>query len=107
VYALSETADAAAIQLFIDNGFVSEVAATATVLLGYVEAQQTGLADQLPGVAIDVVLSSPAGVVREHFGLDKSRDGIAECRQVIIHPIGAVWHRQISFRSFRELTTRR
>ncbi len=97
VDALSKTADAATIQLFVDDRLVPEVTAPAAVFLGYVQAQQAGLANELPGFAIDVMLCPPAGIVGQHFGFDEPRDGIAECGQVVIHPIGALWHRQVSF----------
>jgi hypothetical protein len=76
-------------------------------LLGYIEAQQAGLAGQSPGFAVDVVLCPPAGIVGQHFGFDESYDGIAERRQVIVHPIGALLHWRVSFGVCGELTTGR
>jgi hypothetical protein len=92
VHALPETADSAATQLFVHDSFVSEVTACAAVFLGDVEAQQAGLTQPLPGLAVDVVLRPPAGIVRHHFGFDESRDCIAKCREVVVDPIGRVCH---------------
>ena len=106
MHTLPESADPSSANLFVHHGLMSEVAAHATVLLRNVEAQQPCLADEPPSVAVDVVLRSPPRVMRKHLGFDESRDGIAECGQVVVHPRGGVlqWHRCVSFRVRGKLT---
>ena len=81
---------ATATTFFVHDGFMPEVASDAAILFGYVEAQQPCLPDEPPRLAIDVVLGAPAGFVRDHLGFYEPRNGIAECDQIIVHPVGGV-----------------
>src|SRR6266404_879956 len=97
VYAIAETADATATQLFVHYCLVSEIAADPAVLCRHIKAEETQLPHLLPNLAADVMLRTPECILRDHFGLNESGHGVAKCRELVVHPIGDVSHQEPRF----------
>jgi len=86
MYALTKTAEATAVEFFIDDRLVAKVAAGAALLGRDVGAQKPEFAGAAPNVLADVSLRPPLGVVRQHFSFRKSSHRIAKDLQIVVHP---------------------
>jgi hypothetical protein len=90
MHLVTETAHAGPKLLLHNHGFVSIVAATATVLGGYFSAQQPCFTRRVPGFAIDLSLLDPGFLARDKLALIKFRAGITQNAQLVIQPGGFV-----------------
>ena len=86
VHALAEAAQAATVELFVNDRFMAKITAGTAVFGRDVGAQESELAGPAPNILADILLLSPLGLVRQHLGLEEACHCIAEDRQIVVHP---------------------